>query len=290
MEIILKFVFCPEVKAFLRQVFNWIDISVIIPCYLCFIIILIGNDDTRSSSVFRFINALRLIRIFRIFKLTVHVSGLKILGHTIKASAKELLLLFLVLIIGVLIFACLIYYAEQVDEEEINSFSNIPRSFWWAVVTMTTLGYGDLYPRTALGYIIGTVCAVSGLLMLSLPVPVIVSNFTLYYTHAQARLKLPKKAKKTALLNAANALVDPDTAAETISEEDYPGTISNFRQTSSGSEDSAFEKCKEVSETYCSNKPKHHLSDIAEERKRKRRIHYVPKITAKMVALESVLF
>ena len=60
---------------------------------------------------------------------------------------------------------------------------------------MTTLGYGDMYPRTALGYIVGAVCALCGLLMLALPVPVIVSNFTLYYTHAQAKMKLPKKTR-----------------------------------------------------------------------------------------------
>lgn len=106
-------------------------------------------------------------------------------------------------------------------------------------------GYGDLYPKTALGYIIGTLCAVCGLLMLSLPVPVIVSNFTLYYTHAQARLKLPKKSRKQVLLSAANALVDPagmDTV-DTISEESgttnhSTGSRSSLRRASS--EDSAF--------------------------------------------------
>lgn len=75
--------------------------------------------------------------------------------------------------------------------------------------------------------------------MLSLPVPVIVSNFTLYYTHAQARLKLPKKAKKKALLSAANALVDPDVA-DTVSE-DSSATKQSLQRTSS--EDSAFGSC-----------------------------------------------
>ena len=138
-EIILRLLFCPSLKGYFKQVFNWIDISVVIPCYLCFVLLLM-DQDVRGSHVFRIINAFRLLRIFRILKLTIHVSGLKILGHTIRASAKELLLLILVLIIGVLIFACLIYYAEQVNEPDINSFPNIPKGFWWAVVTMTTLG------------------------------------------------------------------------------------------------------------------------------------------------------
>lgn len=138
-EIMIKIVFCPSKRKFFKKMFNWIDICIVIPCYLCTVLLLI-DPTYRGSNVFRMFNALRLIRIFRILKLTVHVSGLKILGHTIRASAKELLLLFLVLIIGVLIFACLIYYAEQVEEPDSNSFSNIPLGFWWAVVTMTTLG------------------------------------------------------------------------------------------------------------------------------------------------------
>lgn len=138
-EIFLKIIFCPSKKKYFKKMFNWIDICIVIPCYLCIVLLLI-DPAFRSTSAYRTFNALRLIRIFRILKLTVHVSGLKILGHTIKASAKELLLLFLVLIIGVVIFACLIYYAEQVEEPDFNHFSNIPLGFWWAVVTMTTLG------------------------------------------------------------------------------------------------------------------------------------------------------
>jgi hypothetical protein len=103
----------------------------------------------------------------------------------------------------------------QVEEDGVNDFTSIPRGFWWAVVTMTTLGYGDMYPRTALGYIVGAMCAVCGLLMLSLPVPVIVNNFTLYYSHAQAKLKLPQK-KKNVLVGAADALKTTDTAESSV--------------------------------------------------------------------------
>jgi len=138
-EIFLKIVFSPSKRKYFTKMFNWIDICIVIPCYLCIVLLLI-DPAFRSTSAFRTFNALRLFRIFRILKLTVHVNGLKILGHTIRASARELLLLFLVLIIGVLIFACLIYYAEQVEEADSNHFSNIPLGFWWAVVTMTTLG------------------------------------------------------------------------------------------------------------------------------------------------------
>ena len=76
---------------------------------------------------------------------------------------------------------------------------------------MTTVGYGDVYPRSPLGKIIGTVCACVGVLIVALPVSVIGSNFTLFYSHAQAQLKLPKKKKTPLLLGAAGALVSEST-------------------------------------------------------------------------------
>lgn len=76
---------------------------------------------------------------------------------------------------------------------------------------MTTVGYGDVYPRSFLGKIIGTVCACVGVLIVALPVSVIGSNFTLFYSHAQAQLKLPKKKRTPLLLGAAGALVSEST-------------------------------------------------------------------------------
>uniref|UniRef100_A0A914S1A1 Ion transport domain-containing protein n=1 Tax=Parascaris equorum TaxID=6256 RepID=A0A914S1A1_PAREQ len=63
------------------------------------------------------------------------------------------------------------------------------------IVTMTTIGYGDMTPHTYLGRIIGSVCALAGVLTIALPVPVIVSNFAMYYSHTQARSKMPKKRR-----------------------------------------------------------------------------------------------
>ena len=76
---------------------------------------------------------------------------------------------------------------------------------------MTTVGYGDVYPKTLLGRLIGTFCACVGVLIVALPVSVIGSNFTLFYSHAQAQLKLPQKKRKPILLGAAGALVSETT-------------------------------------------------------------------------------
>ena len=61
---------------------------------------------------------------------------------------------------------------------------------------MTTVGYGDMVPKTYLGMFVGALCALGGVLTVALPVPVIVSNFEMYYSHTQARAKLPKKRRR----------------------------------------------------------------------------------------------
>lgn len=92
-----------------------------------------------------------IIRIMRLFKLTRHSNGLKILVQTFRASARELLLLVFFLLLGIVIFASLIYYAERIQTNPDNDFHSIPLGLWWALVTMTTVGYGDLIPKTYFG-------------------------------------------------------------------------------------------------------------------------------------------
>ena len=126
-----------------------------------------------------------IIRILRLFKLTRHSSGLKILLQTFRASAKELMLLVFFLVLGIIIFASLVYYAERIQPNPNNDFNSIPLGLWWALVTMTTVGYGDMVPKTYLGMFVGAICALGGVLTVALPVPVIVSNFEMYYSHTQ---------------------------------------------------------------------------------------------------------
>jgi len=78
----------------------------------------------------------------------------------------------------------------------LEDFTSIPVGLWWAIETMTTVGYGDMTPKTYVGMFVGSFCALTGVLTIALPVPVIVSNFALFYSHTQARAKLPKKRRR----------------------------------------------------------------------------------------------
>uniref|UniRef100_A0A8C8E4S8 Potassium voltage-gated channel, Shaw-related subfamily, member 2 n=1 Tax=Oryzias sinensis TaxID=183150 RepID=A0A8C8E4S8_9TELE len=200
-EFLVRVTFCPVKLEFVKNVLNIIDFVAILPFYLE--VGLSGLSSKAAKDVLGFLRVVRFVRILRIFKLTRHFVGLRVLGHTLRASTNEFLLLIIFLALGVLIFATMIYYAERIGAKandptasQHTKFKNIPIGFWWAVVTMTTLGYGDMYPETWSGMVVGALCALAGVLTIAMPVPVIVNNFGMYYSLAMAKQKLPKKRKK----------------------------------------------------------------------------------------------
>ena len=124
---------------------------------------------------------LRIFRMFRIFHLVKHDQALKVLVYALRASLHELLMLFIILMIAILIFATMIYHAERRDAlRPSDQFNTIPMGFWWAIITITTFGYGDVSPETPIGYVAGTVCSLAGVLLVALTFPVISNNFTLF--------------------------------------------------------------------------------------------------------------
>ena len=185
-EVCVRFFSCPSKKLFLYDMMNIIDIVAIMPYFIALYtdenrpdddgLTTLQTDKSMSLAILRIV---RLVRVFRIFKLSRHSKGLQILGQTLKASMRELGLLIFFLIIGVILFSSAVYFAECEAPE--TQFLSIPHAFWWAVVTMTTVGYGDIKPYTPLGKVVGSLCAIAGVLGIALPVPVIVANFNYFY-------------------------------------------------------------------------------------------------------------
>lgn len=208
-EVGVRFVVCPSKSDFFNNIMNIIDIVSIIPYFVTLATELATtpDDDPNSSQnmSLAILRIIRLVRVFRIFKLSRHSKGLQILGQTLKASMRELGLLIFFLFIGVILFSSAIYFAE-VDEPQ-TQFVSIPEGFWWAVVTMTTVGYGDMCPITIGGKMVGTLCAIAGVLTIALPVPVIVSNFNYFYhreTEQEEKLIMEAAAEATQKTSAAN--------------------------------------------------------------------------------------
>ena len=186
LEFLLRIVFCPDKREFLKSWSTWIDFLAITPFYLKFVV---TNQD-------KAINALLVIRLLRLFRFFRLIYGLQVLSHTLKASSYELALLLTMLLIPVILFSSIVFFVEDHFNHKNTKFRSIPHSFWWSLITITTVGYGDMHPVTWLGKVVGSMCAICGVLIVALPVSIIGSNFSLFYTHAQARLKLPKKKNR----------------------------------------------------------------------------------------------
>ncbi|KAM9814714.1 shaker-related potassium channel tsha2-like [Syngnathus typhle] len=179
-EFTMRFLSCPSKAAFFKNIMNIIDVVAIAPYFITLGLDLAEHQgSSQQAASLAILRVIRLVRVFRIFKLSRHSKGLQILGQTLHASLRELGLLIFFLIIGVVLFSSSVYFAEAEDPE--SGFSSIPDAFWWAVVTMTTVGYGDMCPSTIGGKFVGSLCAIAGVLTIALPVPVIVSNFNYFY-------------------------------------------------------------------------------------------------------------
>nr|XP_019934958.1 PREDICTED: shaker-related potassium channel tsha2-like [Paralichthys olivaceus] len=179
-EFTMRFLSCPSKAAFFKNLMNLIDVVAIAPYFITLGLDLAEHQgSSQQAASLAILRVIRLVRVFRIFKLSRHSKGLQILGQTLHASLRELGLLIFFLLIGVVLFSSSVYFAEAEDPD--SGFSSIPDAFWWAVVTMTTVGYGDMCPSTIWGKFVGSLCAIAGVLTIALPVPVIVSNFNYFY-------------------------------------------------------------------------------------------------------------
>lgn len=158
LEILVRFISSPNKCEFIKSSVNIIDYIATMSFYIDLILQKYASH-VENADILEFFS---IIRIMRLFKLTRHSSGLKILIQTFRASAKELTLLVFFLVLGIVIFASLVYYAERIQTNPHNDFNSIPLGLWWALVTMTTVGYGDMAPKTYVGMFVGALCALAG--------------------------------------------------------------------------------------------------------------------------------
>jgi voltage-gated potassium channel len=142
-----------------------IDLLAVAPFYLEFV-----------AFDLRFVRALRLFRLFRIFKLARYAESMRTLGRVLRSRREELLVTLFVVVVLLVFSSSAMYYVER--EAQPEHFSSIPASMWWGVTTLTTVGYGDVYPVTPAGRLLGAAIAILGVGLFALPTGILASAFS----------------------------------------------------------------------------------------------------------------
>jgi voltage-gated potassium channel len=151
-----------------------IDLIAILPFYLP----LLGID-------LRFVRIFRLIRIFRIAKAARYISSLRLFRNVFKAKKEELIITSVVMLILLIVASAFMYMFE--NSVQPDKFSDIPATMWWAVATLTTVGYGDVYPITSEGKIIASIVAILGIGLVALPTGILGAGFVEEFQKSKGR-------------------------------------------------------------------------------------------------------
>ena len=177
MEYVVRLALCPRKKKFLLNKMNLVDLIAIIPFFLS--LLLSGLEDMQIiGKAGKLIRLMRIMRILRIFKMVRHFVGLQSLIYTLHMAYKQLGLILIIIAVTVLMFSALVFAFER-DGPDPSSWSFYD-CIWWALFTLTTVGY-YLQPSTFLGKLACGLCALCGIFILTLPIPIVVSNFAVIY-------------------------------------------------------------------------------------------------------------
>ena len=141
-----------------------IDLLAVLPFYLPFL-----GIDLRSLRV------LRLLRILRVAKVGRYYSSLNLIKHVFRSKKEELVLTSALMGLLLVVSSSLLYYCENAVQPD--AFSSIPATMWWSVATLTTVGYGDMYPVTLMGKFCASIIAILGIGMFALPTGIIGAGF-----------------------------------------------------------------------------------------------------------------
>jgi len=164
----LRFPELSKTKARLKYIFSGmgiIDLVAILPFYIPFII----SFDGRMARI------LRLFRLFRIFKLSHYTKALTLLFNVFSEKKQELIVTIVTIFILLLFSSALMFELEH--ELQPEQFPNIFATFWWAIATLTTIGYGDVYPITAMGKVLAGLTAVFGIGLVAIPTGLLSAGF-----------------------------------------------------------------------------------------------------------------
>lgn len=179
-EYILRISCAHKKTHYVRSFFGIVDLLAILPTYLSVII--------PGSQYFLVIRLLRVLRIFRVLKLVQFIGESRLLVQSLRASARKIIVFLFVVMTLAVIFGSLIYLIEG----EENGFTSIPRSIYWTIVTLTTVGYGDISPKTNLGQIFASMIMILGYSIIAVPTGIVTVEMSQAFGRKRSRKFCPE--------------------------------------------------------------------------------------------------
>jgi len=177
-------------KSYLRYIFSFMGIIDLLAVLPFFLPLAIGLD-------LRVLRILRILRLLRVKKLVRYNDLLKQLSRVLKKQKEMLQVTLLFIVMLILLAAMAMYFVESAAQP--NKFTSIPATLWWAAVaTLTTIGYGDVYPITPLGRVLGGIIAIIGIGMIALPSGIITSGMIYEANRKERRKEEQKKSRNSA--------------------------------------------------------------------------------------------
>ncbi|XP_019730703.1 potassium voltage-gated channel subfamily V member 2-like isoform X2 [Hippocampus comes] len=186
----------PNLQIFLRSGLNFVDMVAVMPYFAQIILEAAfgsgdGNthEDLRTlasvSKLSHVLKVVKLLRVFRILKLARHSTGMRAFGFTLRQCYQQASCILLFIAMGIFTFSALLHSAER--ETEGSPISSIPHAWWWAAVSISTVGYGDVVPVTILGRIVAFGCISFGIILNGMPISFLFNKFSDYYAKLKAQ-------------------------------------------------------------------------------------------------------
>ena len=194
-EYVIRFWCAPNRRAYVLSAYGIVDLLALLPTYLSLLL--------PQATPLLIIRLLRILRIFRVLRLLSYLREANELAAALQRSARKIFVFFAFVMILTTIFGCLMYVVEGPE----NGFKSIPTSIYWAIVTITTVGYGDIIPTTPIGRAISSVGMLIGYAVIAVPTGIITAELT-------ANQRLKDREKELASRNCTNcAAVESDASA-----------------------------------------------------------------------------
>ncbi|XP_060580533.1 potassium voltage-gated channel protein egl-36-like [Ruditapes philippinarum] len=197
-DLLLRLFTCPSLTRFFRSVINIFDILALLGFYIHIVVINIQKEHKYDVSWIRFINYLQIFRVMRLFRIVRNVRASRVLTFSLRQNGRDMTLLVLLVMIGVSTSASLIYFIEDRDVIE-----SIPVAWYWAMITLTTVGYGDVTPKSGFGRVVASLLAICGVLLLAITLPMFVNNFLTLYQYSCVDETIQERAKNRQKLKGA---------------------------------------------------------------------------------------